>query len=236
MSEPTSPAPPETARPDGPGQSARPVAPAPPSGPTAAGPAAPARRPAAVLLRLLPRIVLNAAIPLVLYLMLSPGLGEVAALAVGAAVPAVATAIELVVRRRLDPVGVVALFAFVVVLVVFALTGGDPLVVKLHDAVLTGPVGVVLLASAAVRRPLLVAAGRLVQRRRPEARVVPPRMLAVATVVAGVVMTVHAALILALALTLPTATFLSVARPIGWAVIAVGVLIGWVLRSRMRAR
>jgi len=195
----------------------------------AARSAAPAPTPAAVLLRLLPRIVLNAIVPLALYLLLSPSLGDVAALAIGAAVPGVATAVELLVRRRLDPVGAIALLAFVVVLVVFALTGGDPLVVKLHDAVLTGPVGLVLLASAAVRRPLLVVAGRLL--RRP----VPRRVLAAATVLAGVVMTVHAALILALALTLPTAVFLAVARPIGWAVIVVGVLVGWVLRRRQRA-
>jgi hypothetical protein len=63
---------------------------------------------------------------------------------------------------------------------------------------------------------------------------VPRRVLAAATVLAGAVMTVHAALILALALTLPTAVFLAVARPIGWAVIVVGVLVGWVFRRRLR--
>jgi len=199
-------------------------------------PLAPTRGPRAVLLRLLPRIVLNAAVPLALYLLLSPTLGDVAALAVGAAVPALATAAELLVRRRLDPVGVLALLAFVVVLVVFALTGGDPLVVKLHDAVLTGPIGLVLLASAAVRRPLLVVAGQLVRRRNPDAAIPPPRALAAATLIAGTVMTVHAALVLTLALALPTATFLAVARPVGWAVIAVGVLVGWVWRQRTAAR
>jgi hypothetical protein len=189
------------------------------------------RRPA--LRALLTRVLLNAGIPLVLYLVLQPVVGDVAALAIGAAVPAVLTGAELAWRRRLDPIGTVALLGFAVVLAVFALTGGDPLVVKLHDAVLTGPLGIVLLASAAVRRPLLVVAWRLLRRGRPAP---PRRVLATATVLAGAVMTVHAALVLVLALALPTAVFLAVARPVGWAVIAIGVLIGWIYRSRLRSR
>jgi hypothetical protein len=180
----------------------------------------------------LARVLLNVGVPLVLYLVLQPVLGEVAALAIGATVPAVATAAELAWRRRLNPVGAVALLAFVVMLVVFALTGGDPLVVKLHDDVLTGPLGLVLLASAAVRRPLLVIAWPLLRRGYPAP---PRRVLAVATVLAGTVLTVHAALVLLLALTLPTATFLAVARPAGWAVIGAGVLVGWVYRRRVLA-
>jgi hypothetical protein len=182
---------------------------------------------------LLVRVLLNAGVPLVLYLVLQPMVGDVAALAIGAAVPAVATAAELAWRRRLDPVGVITLLAFVVVLVAFALTGGDPLVVKLHDTVLTGPLGLVLLASAVVRRPLLVVAWPLLRRGRPAP---PRRVLAEATVLAGTVLTVQAALILVLALTLPTAAFLAVSRPAGWAVIAAGVLVGWVLRAAARSR
>jgi hypothetical protein len=182
---------------------------------------------------LLARVLLNAGIPLALYLVLQPVVGDVAALAIGAAVPAALTGVELAWRRRLDPIGTVALLGFAVVLAVFALTGGDPLVVKLHDAVLTGPLGIVLLASAAVRRPLLVVAWPLVRRGRPAP---PRRVLAGATVLAGAVMTVHAALVLVLALALPTAVFLAVARPVGWAVIAIGVLIGWVYRTRLRSR
>jgi hypothetical protein len=189
-----------------------------------------------VLRRVLPRVVLNAGIPLVLYLVLQPAIGDVAALAVGAVVPAVAIAVELVLRRRLDPIGVFALLAVAVALVVFLLSGENPLALKLHDVLLTGPLGVVMLVSAAIGRPLLLVVGRALGRRRPDGRTAVPvrsRLLTVGTVLAGAFLTMHAAVILVLALTLPTAVFLAVGRPVGWAVIAVGVLAWWVYRRRL---
>lgn len=197
--------------------------------------------PKALLSKLVPSVLLNAALPLVLYLVLSPQLGDVLALGIGAAIPVVVTLVGFAVRRRIDPIGVFATVAFAVVLVVLALSGGNPLVLKLHDAVVTGPLGLLLLASAAVGRPLLQVAYRFAASRGVAAarRLTGPaqrRALSALTALLGAIMFLHATLILVLALALPTSTFLAVGRPAGWAFIALGLLCVLTYRNRLRAR
>lgn len=193
----------------------------------------------AVLRRLLPSLVLNAALPLLVYLLLSPRIGDVPALAVGAAIPVVVTAVGFARRRRVDPIGVVAVVTFAIVLVVLALTGGNPLVLKLHDAVVTGPLGLVCLVSVAIRRPLLMVVNRMMSSRGHNTpstltAAAQRRTQSVLTALIGTILVVHAALILTLALTLPTTTFLAVGRPVGWVVIAVGVLTIMTYRNRLK--
>jgi hypothetical protein len=195
-----------------------------------------------VLRRMLPSLVLNAVLPLLVYQLLRSAVGsDVVALGIGAAIPVLVTAVEFVWRRRVDPIGVVAIVAFALVLVVLALTGGDPLILELHDAVLTGPLGLVFLGSVAVRKPLLLVVRRLLAARSTQS----PNTLSTAderaalstlTALIGVILLVHALLILVLALTLPIPTFLAVGRPIGWVVIALGLLTVLRYRTRLRAR
>lgn len=191
---------------------------------------------------MLPSLVLNAVLPLLVYQLLRSAVGsDVVALGIGAAIPVLVTAVEFVWRRRVDPIGVVAIVAFALVLVVLALTGGDPLILELHDAVLTGPLGLVFLGSVAVRKPLLLVVRRLLAARSTQS----PNTLSTAderaalstlTALIGVILLVHALLILVLALTLPIPTFLAVGRPIGWVVIALGLLTVLRYRTRLRAR
>lgn len=195
--------------------------------------------PKALLRKLLPSLLLNAALPLVLYLVLSSHLGDVPALAIGAAIPVVVTVAEFAVRRRVDPIGVFVIVAFAVVLVVLALSGGNPLVLKLHDAVVTGPLGLVCLGSVLLRRPLLLvvhqfAAKRGVAAASRHSGAAQRRALSKLTALLGAFLFLHAALILLLALTLPTSTFLAAGRPIGWAFIAVGLLCVLAFRNRLR--
>jgi hypothetical protein len=173
------------------------------------------------------------------YLLLSPRIGDVPALAVGAAIPVVVTAVGFARRRRVDPIGVVAVVTFAIVLVVLALTGGNPLVLKLHDAVVTGPLGLVCLVSVAIRRPLLMVVNRMMSSRGHHTpstltAAAQRRTQSVLTALIGTILVVHAALILTLALTLPTTTFLAVGRPVGWVVIAVGVLTIMTYRNRLK--
>jgi len=183
--------------------------------------------PATAVRRMLPSLVLNAVAPLLVYLLLSPLVGnDVVALAVGATIPVLVTGAEFAWRRRVDPIGVVAIVSFAIVLTVLAFSGGNPLVLKLHDVIITGPLGLVFLLSVLVRKPLL-----LVIRRSMGSRGAPSTLddatqrhaLSVLTALTGVTMFVHAAVILMLALNLPTSTFLAIGRPVGWAVLAVGL-------------
>jgi hypothetical protein len=158
----------------------------------------------------------------------------------GALVPLAFTLAKLAWLRRLDPIGVLAVCGFGIVLAVLLATGGNPLVLKLHEAVVTGPLGVVCLLSAAVGRPLHHVLLRLLARRNPalERMVRAPgarRSSTVVTVLLGTAMVVHALVLLALALALPTTTYLAVSRPAGIAVLAVSVgSLYWYRNRRQR--
>lgn len=133
-----------------------------------------------------------------------------------------------------------AILAFAVLLIVLALSGGDPLVLKPQDVVITGPLGVICLVSVLVRKPLLLTARRMMSARvhgTPSALddVAERRALSTLTALVGGTLFVHAALLLVLAINLPTATFLSVGKLIGWAVLGAGLLGVLAYRNRSRS-
>jgi hypothetical protein len=188
---------------------------------------------------LLPGLALNGVVPLLVYLLLRPYLpGEAAALAVAMAVPAAFTLALFGWRRRVDAIGVIAVAAFGIALIVVLLSGGNAFVLKLQEAVVTGPVGLLFLGSAAVRRPLLLVAARLASRGRPpsNAFVEERRRQAstVLTAIMGATLVVHAAVLTVLALVLSTAEVLAVSRLAGLAILGSGlaVLLGY--RGKMQ--
>ena len=174
-------------------------------------------------------LLLNAGLPLAGYALIRSHVdSEVTALAIAMAVPVAVTLGGFAVRRRLDPVGAVAVLAFGIALIVFALSGGNPLVLKLQEAVVTGPLGVVFLVSVAIGRPVHLLIFRVLARRDPAraAGLDDRRRHHTATVVTtllGTTLVLHALVLLVLALSLPTGTYLAVSRPVGLAVVAVGV-------------
>jgi hypothetical protein len=196
--------------------------------------------PAQLLRRFAPSIVVNAVLPLIVYITVRPYVaGDVTALLVAAVVPAAFTFGKLALRRRLDPFGLVGLLGLAIAVLVLVASGGSPLVLKLQDAVVTGPLGLVCLASVAVGRPLHQVAFRLLAKRKPALRPVVDapgsrRSSIVITTVLGSTMVLHALVLLALALWLPTATFVAVSRPAGLAVVGAGIAALLWYRSRRR--
>lgn len=186
------------------------------------------------------RLVINAALPVVVYLLLRPHLrSDLTALIIAAAIPAGYTAAVLVWRRRLDPVGVVAIVGFATGLLLVVATGGSELVFKLREDIWTGPLGLACLISAAIHRPLLLAALRLVARRNAQVaeRIRQPgvrRITTVSTVVIGALLAVHAVVLVVLAVSTSTSTFLAVSRPVSWLIIGSGLagLVVWIRRER----
>jgi hypothetical protein len=186
-------------------------------------------------------VLLNGAAPLLVYMLLRSRLGDSGALACGAAIPVAWTLGVSVWRRRIDPIGVAGVCAYGIALLVLMVTGGNTLVLKLHEAIVTGPLGLACLVSVAVRRPLHLVVLRLMARTRPELREVARdparrRTSAVITSLAGATLVVHFLALLALALSLPTGTYLAVSRPVGLAIIAVGALALVRYRGRLRRR
>jgi hypothetical protein len=185
---------------------------------------------------LLIRLMINLAGPVVAYVLLRPHThSDITALVVGAAIPVAYTAGMLLWRRRLDAISVFAIACFGLGLLVVVATGGNELVFKLREDIWSGVLGLACLISVAVRRPLLIVVLRLAGRRStdiaerassPQAR----RISTVTTGVIGVILLVHALVIVALALTTSTATFLALKGLLSLAIVGGGVaaLVLWI--------
>jgi hypothetical protein len=179
------------------------------------------------LRRLIPSVILNAALPLLAYVIVRPHAGsDTVALMIGAAIPLLLTISQWIWRRRVDPIGILSLVAFGVVALMLWLTGGNSLVAKLHDAIVTGPLGLAFIVSSLAGHPLLG-----IGRAMPDA--FTRRAVSVMTILLGATLAIHALLVLVLAMTLPTTTFLAV-RPVGWLVIAIGLTATFRYRNRAR--
>lgn len=192
-------------------------------------------------LPLLVSLVISAVLPVLAYLLLRPRVhSDVTALVIAAAIPAAWTAGRLLLRRRLDPIGIIAVAGFAFGLLLLAATGGNELAFKLREDIWTGPLGLACLISVAVRRPLFLLALQVAARRndRVAERIrnpATPRIATVSTVVIGLILLVHALILVVLALAASTATFLALSRPVSWLTVGCGLagLVWWIRRQRL---
>jgi hypothetical protein len=156
-------------------------------------------------------------LPLAAYLLIRAATGSaMGALAITEAIPATWLLVVGMTRRRLDPIAVMATVTVAIALAAYALTGGDPLTLKLRRGAVTGALGTVALASVALGRPLLLLVAEHIAKvnpeRRPEidARLADPdrrRAISILTAIIGLTLAVDGASQIALALTVPTGMF-----------------------------
>jgi hypothetical protein len=174
------------------------------------------------------RLLLVSAAGPVAYFAVRPFVGsDTAALAIAGTVPAAYTIALALVRRRMDPWGLLNAVGYALACAVSLLAGGSSLPLKLPEASAAFLAGMILLGTVLARRPLPVA--RLLK--VPHADQHLDTALSAMT---GAFLVLHALLTLTLALTLPTATYMVVGRAVNWATIAAGALslYGYVLRLR----
>jgi hypothetical protein len=147
-------------------------------------------------------------------------------------------------RRRLDPIGVIALVSIGAGLAAMAALGGNELMLKMRESVVTGLFGVVCLLSLALPvKPAMFVMGRALTAGADRSRLdefdtlwemaESRRVFVVLTAVWGVALVLEAALRAVLALTLATGPFLAVTPVVGWTVI--GSLIYFTI-AYVRAR
>jgi hypothetical protein len=174
-------------------------------------------------------VLLSTVLPLVFYQRVRHLVGsQVTVLMIATAIPLAWTAGKLAVRRRLDPIGLLSAAGFAIGLLMLEVTG-SAFAFKIHDAVLSGAIGAVCLASMAIRRPLFEP---LLPKSRPWIPGMARRTAANwVTGIWGAVLVTDAAVIILLAATLPTGTFLAVHGPVGLAFIALGIA-GVIWRKR----
>ena len=175
----------------------------------------------------MPSIVVSLGAPIAVFTLVRSSVdSDTTAFAIGAAVPLLWTLGRFAVSRKVDPIGVFGVVTYGLALLVTWLTGGSPLALELRDAVPTGLLGLACLVSLLVRRPLVHVLLRFAGRWNPALAERARRSEGTAgavTLMVGVLLVVHAGVLCALAFTLPTAAFLGVHQPVGWAILAVGV-------------
>jgi hypothetical protein len=193
------------------------------------------------------RLLAGIVLPLGAYLLIRAVIGSATgALAITEAVAATWLLVVGIARRRLDPVAVVSTVTVALALAAYALTGGDPLALKLRRGAVTGTLGIAALASIALGRPLLIMLAERIARlnpeRRPEiqARLADPdrrRALMILTAIIGLTFTIDGASQTALALTVATRTFVADSTAARIVVLGTGLLVTtWYLRHQKQHR
>lgn len=105
-------------------------------------------------------LVINGAIPLLIYNVLkSRGASNLTALGVAAVVPALDGIVTVVRRRRIDLISALVL-AGIAIGIVAVLIGGDPRLLLIRESFLTGALGIACFVSLALPCPLMFYFGR----------------------------------------------------------------------------
>ena len=192
------------------------------------------------------RLFAGLILPLAAYTAIRVAIGSATgALAITEGVTAAWLLLVAIVWRRIEPVAVLSTVTVGIALAAYAISGGDPLALKLRRGAVTGTIGIALLASIAVGRPLLILViervAKLNPQRRPEmeAKLADPRRRRALTILTGIVgatFTLDGATQIALALTVPTGSFVADSTATRIAVLGIGaVLTASYLRRRNNA-
>ena len=188
------------------------------------------------------RLAAGLLVPLAAYLVIRALIGSATgALAITEAGPAAWLVFVGITRRRFDPLAVVSTLTVAIAFAAYALTGGDPLALKLRRGVVTGTFGVAALTSVALRRPLFLLAAQRVAKVNPEvaARLADParrRVVAILTAIIGVTFTLDGATQVALALTVPTGSFVADSTAARILVFGTGAIITITYLRHQKAR
>ncbi len=193
------------------------------------------------------RLLAGLLLPLVGYLLIRAAIGSATgALAITEAVPAAWLVIVGAARRRVDPIAVVSTVTVAIEFAAYALTGGDPLALKLRRGAVTGTIGIAMLGSVAFRRPLLLVVAERVAKLNPERRpeigarlgeVDRRHAVTILTIIIGLTFAIDGATQIALALTVPTANFIPDSTAARIVVLGTGLIVTiWYFRHQKERR
>lgn len=180
------------------------------------------------------RLLAGLVLPLVTYLLIRAVTGSsVGALVITDAVPSAWLLVVGIARRRVDPIAVLSATTIMIALAAYALTGGDPLAIKLRRGTVTGTIGIAGLASVALGRPLLLLVAENVAKLNPDrpelaARLAQPARrgtLTILTAIIAATLAIDGASQIALALTVPTASFVADSTAARIAVLGTGAVV-----------
>jgi hypothetical protein len=196
--------------------------------------------------RLAVEVVVNFALPYVIFSRLKPGLGDAGALMASSAAPILWSLVQLVRRRRADAISLMVLAGIGLSLLAF-LGGGSVHLLQLREKLVSVLIGVAFLGSAAIGRPLAYQFARAgLARGNPSElgafeglRDDPHfrRGMTRATLVWGFTLVGEAALCCLLVFTLSTQDYLIVSHLLGYATMGgLGLWTFWFSRHNRRER
>jgi len=172
-------------------------------------------------------LLIDAVAPYVVYELVEPYTGDLAALALSALPPAIESVWSVMRKRKLDAISTLVLAGIAVSLVLIAL-GGSERVLLLRDSLITSIVGVAVAISAAFPKPILYYLFRQVQGVEPALG--PMRTL---SVVLGLGLVVEMGVRAAMVYAMTTSRFLLVSPFVQYGL--TGLLVVWaVLYMRRR--
>jgi hypothetical protein len=164
------------------------------------------------------RAVLLMVVPLAAYALVRPFVSaDALGLAIAAAVPILYGIVLALVQRRSDLLAGLSVVGFSLACLISVLTGGSALPLKLHEALITFGIGLVLVIAVLIGRPVPIA--RLLRVRSPEKQIDS----SLGAILGGFLI-LHAVLHFALAVSLSTSSYLVAGRVINWGTIALGML------------
>jgi hypothetical protein len=180
------------------------------------------------------RLLAGLLLPLVAYLIIRALTGSsVAALAITDAIPSTWLIVIGVTRRRVDPIAVLSATTVMLALAAYAITGGDPVAIELRRGAVTGTIGIAALASVGLGRPFLLLVAENVAKLNPDrpemaARLAEPgrrRVVTILTAGIGATFAIDGASQIALALTVPTTSFVADSTGARIAVLGTGAVV-----------
>ena len=109
---------------------------------------------------IIPSIIINGAIPLIIFQVLKQyHYSDLVALSVAALFPAIGTLISIIRTRHIDLIAAIALIG-IAVSIIAVFIGGDPRLLLIRESFLTGALGIACFVSFLLPRPLMFYFGR----------------------------------------------------------------------------
>lgn len=188
------------------------------------------------------RIAVGLLLPLAAYLVIRALIGSATgALAITEAGPAAWLVFVAITRRRVDPIAVLSTVTVAIALAAYALSGGDPLALKLRRGVVTGTLGIGWLASLALGRPLLLLVTEHAAQVNPEvaARLANParrHAVTILTAIIGLTLALDGTTQIVLALAVPNGSFVADSTAVRILVIGTGAVVTYSYLRHLKGR
>ncbi|MBL4931737.1 VC0807 family protein [Clostridium paridis] len=187
--------------------------------------------------RLIMSLGINMLVPFVLYMLLSKVFTtETIPLAIASAFPTIRTTILFLWKGKIDWIGIVVAFGIIVAVISSIIFGGATLPLKLVHPIIFSIIGIAFIISVLIGKPLIVYIIKFLN--KGNAELIKSKhdykKFNLITGVYGGIFLVGSIIHIALAIILPTSTYLVISHFISWGTIAALIICGKLIKTIVR--